>query len=500
MKVIIILFCITSFLTSDILLNNSLAQEIIYTKKFLRQRKPFIIWEGTNPIMKASDLAAYCAPVFWFSADEPELRGKSGKKIKIPSNFPFESRSDSPVVYYQLTYILTKDKTSGPAFKKDYFDIGNSVIDFRQVRAFDIYYNHYYKFEAGLGSHEHDTEQAQFQFYVRSYPDSNKVLHYIVYFIRVTAKAHALEWYDNIYEIDTKKPDIGLSLPFKVLVEEGKHASCSDMNGDGYYTPGYDVNVRKNDAWGVRDVIRGGELFSSDFQSFMAKVRRPEYMVMPPLPEDSPLREKYTVDSLYSPHNAVYQLRPMPSYEKALNKILKHDMESYYMKFTPDVSKESSQNDLLDWFADENFINSFGISYRIDDDVGGLSVCFPLLIVKNVEAPILGGWLVNRVYLESKDLGYNILFTPSASRFLDPYLSAGVEVYNLFKGNDTDLVTTSDFVFETGIKLRGNVSYSPLKFLRFLSPFWGVRLGIKNIGFMDIKNLNYVIEIGAGVW
>ncbi len=482
---------------------NLSAQKRYEDKEIKRVRKTYMVWEGTNPILKASELAAYCAPIFWFSADEPELRRKSGKNIRIPTYFPFESKSDSPVVYFQITYIMTKDKTTGPAFKKDYFDRANSTIDLSQVTAFDIYYSHYYRHEAGLGSHMNDTEQAQFQFYVSSYLDSLNVRHYIAFFIKVTAKAHALEWYDNIFEIDSERPEYDLSLPFHVLVEEGKHASCSDMNGDGYYTPGYDVNVRKNDAWGIRDVIRGGELFSSDFQSWMAKVRRPEYRVFPPLPKDSPLRKKYTVDSIYAPGNAIYQLRPMPSPEKAKTKLLKHDMESYYINYSPDISKQSSHDNVLDWFVADDFINSLGVSWRLDDNASGVSISFPLLVVKNVEAPLIGGWLVNRVYFEGKKLdnfGYNILYTPSASRFLDPYLSAGLEIKDVIKNNNPDSQTTTDFVFETGIKVRGNVTYSPLKFLSFLSPFWGVRLGIKNTGIMAIDNLNYVVEIGAGVW
>ena len=39
-----------------------------------------------------------------------------------------------------------------------------------------------------------------------------------------------------------------------LLVEEGKHAVAPDRNADGVYTPGYDVNKRIKDAWGVRDV------------------------------------------------------------------------------------------------------------------------------------------------------------------------------------------------------------------------------------------------------
>ena len=102
-----------------------------------------------------------------------------------------------------------------------------------------------------------------------------------------------------------------------------------------------------------------------------------------------------------------------------------------------------------------------------------------------------------------RDFGYNILYTPSASRFLDPYFALGFEVEK-FDVTDVSGITTvqskTDFVFETGIKLRGNVKYSPLKFLGVLSDFWGVRFGFKNKGYMKINEITYVIEIGAGVW
>ena len=53
--------------------------------------------------------------------------------------------------------------------------------------------------------------------------------------------------------------------PIRVLVEEGKHASILDRNADGVYTPGYDVNARVNDAWGLRDVLGSSVLMGSGF-------------------------------------------------------------------------------------------------------------------------------------------------------------------------------------------------------------------------------------------
>jgi hypothetical protein len=463
-----------------------------------------VFWEGTKPLMYVDELAAYCAPIFWFSPDEPELKEKEGKDIRIPAAFPFDEQVDSPVVYYQIRDILATSDSG--AFRRNPDNIGKSILDLSQLAGLNIDYNHYYKFEVGLGKHNHDTEQCQFKIYVHTYQDSLKMTHYQLYLIQTTAKAHALSWYDNIYKVNKDNLNTELEIPFHIMVEEGKHASVSDMNGDGYYTPGYDVNVRTNDAWGLRDVIRTGELFSSQFMAWMAKVRTPQYRVFPPLPPNSPQRKKYERNGVYAPDNAIYELRPMPAPEKALpDQVLAKDMSGYYTSGWPEVNKVTSVDKFFDWWEAENFIHSLGIAARVDNSQWGISFSFPLLIVKNVEAPLVGGWVVNRIYLQDKhwrDFGWNLLYTPSASRFLDPYFSLGFEQdkYDVEEDGMTTIKKRMDFVFETGIKLRGNVKYSPLKFLTVLADLWGVRFGIKNRGFMRIDELTYVFEIGAGVW
>jgi hypothetical protein len=463
-----------------------------------------IYWEGTNPKMKLADLAAYCAPIFWYSPDEPELENKAGKDIRIPTMFPFEEQVDSPVVYYQVKDILISTAEPGEAQQLDENDPGNSIIDLSKIHGFDIDYNHYYRHEVGLGMHDHDTEQAQFKIYVRTVTKDREHPRYQLYLLQATAKAHALDWYDNIYMVNTDNLNFELELPFHILVEEGKHASCTDMNGDGYYTPGYDVNVRTNDAWGLRDVIRTGELFSAKFEAWMAKVRRPEYKVLPPLPADSPQRKKYVKNGVYSPDNAVYQLRPMPAPEKAEpDKGLIHDMSGYYSENWPEIKKITAVNKFFDWWEGGNFINSLAVAARVDNNQWGIVFNFPLFIVKNVEAPLVGGWLVNRLYFQDvnwRDVGYGILYTPSASRFMDPYFSVGVEWDKYDDPVTNSVQKRTDFVFETGLKFRGNVKFSPLKFLSVLTDFWGARVGIKNRGYMDIDELSYIFEIGAGVW
>lgn len=460
----------------------------------------FIIWSGEKSKMTFGEFAAYCAPVFWFSPDEPELKNKSGKDINIPAYFPFQTPASSPVVYYQIREILKNKDETGDAVTKDKTDKNNSIIDLSKVSGINIDYSHYYRNESGLGGHDHDTEQSQFKIYIEKIKqDSGKNLYRFV-LLQVTAKAHALPWYDNIYNVDKNSTE--LKLPFTILVEEGKHASCTDINGDGVYTPGYDVNIRTNDAWGMRDIIRTGSLFTAEYQSYMSKVRKPEHRVFPPLPEDSPHRAKYTVKGIYAPDNAIYELRPMPNAILAYpDKKLEHDMSGYAVSVWPTVKKDTDTRKFFSWFESDLFIKSFAFNARYDDS-WGISLTFPLLIVKNVETPLIGGWMVNRIYLQGKnlkDFGYNVLITPSASRFMDPYFSAGFESrYKINASGNSE--RASDFVLETGLKFRANVIFSPLKFLSFLTDFWGVRIGIKNTGFPLIKNLGYTFEVGAGVW
>ena len=462
-----------------------------------------MFWEGVDPLMKMSDLVAYCAPVFWFSPDEPELHNRRGKDILIPAPFPFEDSPDKPVVYYQVRRMVVADDSDRQSLDIDETNIGDTVLDLDEIYGFDIDYNHYYRFESGLGGHDHDTEQVQFKIFVHSEEGAGGVTIYQLYLLQVTAKAHALMWYDNIYKLDRDNLNPELVLPFHVFVEEGKHASITDMNADGYYTPGYDVNVRRNDAWGLRDVIRTGTLFSPEFKGWMAKVRRPPHRVFPPLPPDSPHRAGFSRGGEYAPDNAIYELRPMPSPTKALpDQTLAKDMDGYYSEGWPRTKTLSGTQKFYDWWDAENFIHSVSVAYRLNV-VSGIVFNFPLLVVKNVEAPVVGGWLVNRIYLQDhslRDFGYNILYTPSASRFLDPYVSFGLEIDHYESPDAVDLQRRTGFVYEAGIKLRGNVSYSPLRFLGVLWDLWGVRLGVKAWGFMEIDELSYVFEFGAGVW
>ncbi|MDH3197772.1 MAG: hypothetical protein OEO21_05985 [Candidatus Krumholzibacteria bacterium] len=72
--------------------------EAVYTCAQIMET-PFVVWYGNDATMTAERLAAYCAPILWFSPDEPLLEDRTGKDITIPEAFPFEANTGRPVVY-----------------------------------------------------------------------------------------------------------------------------------------------------------------------------------------------------------------------------------------------------------------------------------------------------------------------------------------------------------------------------------------------------------------
>jgi len=458
---------------------------------------PGVIWWGNDPKISLHDLARYCAPILWFSPDEPLLNDAEGVDIRIPEPFPFEGPSEGPVVYYRFRTILQRPDGRGPAYTPLSDDRGDNLIELGETAGIDLDYFFYYSEESGLGRHDHDVESAEFKIAVWR-RDQCPDCRYALLVTRVIGKAHGILWYDNTLEIDPSA-----KFPMTILVEEGKHASCTDKNGDGYFTPAYDVNRHPNDAWGVRDVMGAGLLFSGGFQSWYAKVRNDEHRVFPPLPEDSPLRQRFMKEGRYAPDYAQYSLRPFPSAEKAQPNLV-HFIADKGDPNWPLVEEATDLKKFARWVDADSFSRSLAIAYRYDGKPG-FSFSFPLLIVKNFEEPLAGGFILHRIYFKDKnlrDFGWMLHYTRSASRWADGYFSAGIEWdrFDSPEGSETTQTTERHFVFETGVKFRFGLERGVFKFLTKLTDFWGIRLGIKNTGAFDISRLTYVVEIGAGTW
>jgi hypothetical protein len=239
----------------------------------------------------------------------------------------------------------------------------------------------------------------------------------------------------------------------------------------------------------------------------MNKTRRPEHRVFPPLPEDSWVREDFVTDGEYAPDNAIYVLRPLPRKELAEGDA---KLQSYIeSKGDPDWPYPHPDTDIQKlggWLKGEDFSESLSLAYRYDGN-HGFSFAFPFFIVKHLEDPIAGGWIVHRMYLKDKDLrdfGWTLLYAPSASRWIDGYLSAGVEWDTediADPGGGTKEETRHNFVLESGAKFRANMNYSPLPFLAKLTDLWGLRIGLKYKGnAWEFRNIGMIVEVGAGTF
>jgi hypothetical protein len=379
-------------------------------------------------------------------------------------------------------------------------------IDLSKVNAVDIRYCFYYPSEVGLGGHKHDLEVVDMQVVIYQWDEwqDNPCddCKYVMSVVQVIGRAHGLLWYDNHLLVDE-----WTEFPIGIMVEEGKHANCPDKNLDGMFTPGYDVNQRVNDAWGVRDVIRSGQLFTGGFESWMNKTRRPEHRVFPPLPEDSWVREDFVTDGEYARDNAIYVLRPLPRKELAEGDAkLQRYIESKGDPDWPYPHPDTDIRKLGGWLKGEDFSKSLCLAYRYDGN-HGFSFAFPFFIVKHLEDPIAGGWIVQRMYLKDdklRDFGWTLLYAPSASRWIDGYLSAGVEWDTedvADPAGGTKEKTSHHFVLESGAKFRANMNYSPLKFLAKLTDLWGLRVGLKYKGnAWEFRNIGMIVEVGAGTF
>jgi hypothetical protein len=258
----------------------------------------------------------------------------------------------------------------------------------------------------------------------------------------------------------------------------------------------------------VRDIIRSGGLFTSSYQAWMTKVRHPEDRVVPPLPADSPLLDDIeSQKKYYNGGNSIYELRPLPSTTKAAEWDAAQVGDSHLEKFLvkkynadgPVHSQISTLDEAWSWVNAGALKRSLSFS-AYSDGRWGFSWTFPFMVGKNLTVPMTGGYVLHRMYLKGhqlSDFGWTLLYANSASRWMDPYIAAGVEWHDFDLG-DGLMERRTDFVFDTGLKFRTQIGQSPLKFLSFITDFWGVRVGIKNYGFFDIDRLSYVVEIGGG--
>jgi hypothetical protein len=233
--------------------------------------KAAMLWRGLSPSLSLPEIVTLAAPVLWYSVDEPLI---VMGEIPLPHPHPCDEPADIGVTYYQVTKVMLRpgaDEVTIPEQEDAGF--------FEKTASFTVRYYFYYRQDIGMNSHHHDLEVTEFEIALNKTESGC----YEVEIMRVTALAHGTDWYSNEVQIRGEF----VRTPVVLFVEEGKHATCPDRNADGIYTPGYDVNVRINDAWGVRDVFGAGWLIAPGYAASMTKPRHRLFKVLPP---DTPHR------------------------------------------------------------------------------------------------------------------------------------------------------------------------------------------------------------------
>lgn len=432
---------------------------------------PGVVWKGDQPELGLKEIALLLAPVLWFSSDEPLI---TQGDLPIPHPHPCDESSTKAVVYYQVTRINLRGSKEVNQPEEEDFRF------FEKVKSLSLRYFFYYREDFGVKPHIHDLEVAEFQVFLEKTREGC----YQVRLGNVIGFAHGVDWYYNRLEIekDTR-------FPLTLFVEEGKHATCPDRNADGIYTPGYDVNKRVNDAWGVRDVLATGFLLGGTYKASMMKPRDPAFRVLPPentlictsKPFSSLARSSKFMDHYeLRPANAVPICKDIPSeQEKLLNMMKTHRFGreyppvQYQYEFIQDLSEPLSYTGIIP-----------AISMRFDGEFG-MSLILPGLDYGE-------GYLVPKINWVGDKVSLEGLITPTAAQFFSWYVTGGIA------GEDLREKARLSFVSELGVKFRFRLS-GKARILSLGYQFAGMRFGIRNTGFENLDS-QFVVELGAGVW
>jgi hypothetical protein len=250
----------------------------------------------------------------------------------------------APHVYWRITRLLVRDGQQA-AVRREIET--NRRLHVPGIESLTLAYFFYYEQDEGVNPHYNDVEGVQMQIDFEAENPAASPIRRRAVVARVTGLGHGSELMSNILQVkksirhSSGAPDV--TLPITILVEEGKHASAPDRNGDGTYTPGYDVNVKVNDAWGVRDVFGSG-VVASRYRESMTKPRTPDGRVgpsktwfEPPSPVPAPAECYATPAGLGLPGQS-YDLLPAPECPRerhlpfcvAVATLAKKDRGSFY--------------------------------------------------------------------------------------------------------------------------------------------------------------------------
>lgn len=310
--------------------------------------------------------------------------------------------------------------------------------------------------------------------------------------------------------------------PLIVLVEEGKHASAPDRNGDGMFTPNFDVNRFSADAWGARDTMRSRQL-SPVFRSDTFKRRVPEIVVSDAgTLRPAQLQDPWATQSFTRYLRYDYRLRrPTQDREVCGEPLQNRRLRAAAMRryaaeltdqvgqghpdrllsgkaFCEDVAVHGHVNvtDMLGRVGFGGAYNGFtrwwervSFATRFDGGKGWVAT-----VPFGLQVPGLGGWVVARVSRPwsgaTSRKSLDVAYMPSASRFADWYAAAGLD----------HGVYAADGLHEDGRRLAVEAGVKFRFPLPDLGTFLGGRIGVRANGRSSLQQQRLVFEVGAGVW
>lgn len=450
---------------------------------FAEDREAGIIWRGEKPLTLA-EIAQVAAPILWFSSEEPLLLKGS---LNLPDPHPCDPEPAATGVVYYQPYIIRLESKDRPVVAP----LESDPEFFTKVTSVLLRYFFYYREDSGIGGHMHDIEVAEFHLF----PEQLSAWCYQLRLSRVVGLAHGVDWYNNILTVKTDT-----RIPVRLLIEEAKHATCPDRNGDGVYTPGYDVNVNVNDAWGLRDVLGSGSLLGSTYKATMAKPRSARFQVAPPA--DTVRCPSLPVSPDEPPIERHYVLRPGSSLQMCevehgehLAKMMEnngigHDRQIHQYE-------ANSLQDRTEPFKKHTSIIP-GVSYRYD----GITYSGVSLILRGLNRGEI--WLVPKFNVQNKSLSGELLVTPSASRWADWYVALGPEYFKKVTAQEAGVdVVVRDDEWKGAVEIGAKFRFRTVGSLRYLFlgyGFGGVRIGLRANDFASLENSRLVFELGAGVW
>lgn len=439
-----------------------------------------IVWVGTtNPGFR--EIVGILAPIFWYTADEPAIiLGDTPIPHRYPCD-PEKANAKEGIVYYQVNWLIRREAREAPLSEP----VEEDPRFFEKVSVFALRYYIYHRFDYGLNGHEHDLEMAEFRIALEQDPNGcNRIR-----LTNVIGYAHGTDWYSN-----ELLPPSDTRYPIALFVEEGKHALGPDRNADGIYTPGYDISVRINDAWGIRDILGSGYLVGGAYSASMFKPRVDGGRVLPP--ETHPVCTPRLLQSIEESPAFLnrYELRP-----------------GYRMPICRGISNEGH---LEKWTRK----NEFGVTHRpqqfdseyserLSRELVGPQGFLPKVAFRYDRGPgfalTFAGFDATEFYVVPKfnlnlsnySFAIDALFTRTATQFSSPYFALG---YTHERPSSSDSFT-SGFGTEAGYKFRLRVDW-PWRILGAGYEFAGIRLGVRKTGFDNLGNFRFIVEAGAGLW